>query len=58
MFAEAIGLPERAATRSLDRLLTATAEPLADVGVLKIPYTENELRHWQRELDYRRRQLA
>lgn len=57
-FAEAVGLPERAAVRSLDRLLTNTAGPLADVGALKLPYAESKLRQWQRELDYRRRQLA
>lgn len=57
-FAATLALPERAAIRSLDRLLDKTAEALGDVGKLGVPYPSHQLRTWQRELDYRRKILT
>lgn len=56
-FAERIGLPQRAAERSLDRLLARTASTLRDLTELRLPYSAAQTRDWQRELDYRRRLL-
>lgn len=56
-FADRIGLPERVAVRSLDRILARTAPVLRDVSMLDLPYDPQRTRSWQRELDYRRRLL-
>lgn len=57
-FAEAIRIPKRAAENSLDLLLNRTAPVLSDLGVLGLPYDAQTMGRWQRELDYRRRQLS
>lgn len=57
-FADTIGVPKRAAERAIDQLLRRTSPVLSDLRTLNLPYGEQTMTRWQRELDYRRRQLS
>lgn len=57
-FAGKIGLPARLAERTLDAILARTAPLLENLASLNLPYSRNQTRDWQRELNYRRRLLT
>ena len=57
-FAGELGIPKRASENALEQLLVRTAPVLGDLGVLGLPYDGQTMARWQRELDYRRRQLS
>ena len=57
-FAQEISVPERAAGKALDQLLSRTSTALSDLEALQLPYDTQTMTRWQRELDYRWRQLS